>query len=106
MATFTIVGYEGCGYLNHAELEAERLTKMHPEVKAEVTSMARDEYLAWLKKTFAKTKIEHKTSPAIWKGSPEEGVFIGGASDFDQFVTSEYKDMQPAAAEGGCCIIS
>jgi len=92
--TYTIAGYHYCGYFESAKSDAEALKAKHPEVSVEVIAYPRSEYKSWLQTKLEGTGIRHTTSPAVWKGTPEEGTFIGGASEFRDYIKSEYKSVE------------
>jgi len=102
---FFIAGYSGCGYFALAKADGKKLMKAYPDVNVEIKESPRSDYMAWLQNSMEGTGVNHRTSPAIWKGEPGSGRFIGGASEFNAVLKTDYPKVAEMS-EGSCCIIS
>ena len=97
---YTVLGYNGCGYFDRAAGAAKSVENNEEGVKANVKGMPRSQFLAYLKDLTAARGIRHRTSPICFKGTPENGTYIGGCDDFLAHVEKEHSGK--AGSGDGC----
>ena len=85
---YTIAGYTTCGFYKRAIKCGEDLVAEYNSVRLNTLSTTKDEFRAYMENKHV--NLNHMTSPAVWKGTPEDGEFIGGADDFEAHVKREY----------------
>lgn len=85
-----IVGYKSCMFFDIAVNAANGVDKKHElkVVKKEFKTEA--DFKAWLTPLNASRALEHENSPIVFKGTPEDGEYVGGCDEWLQRIEEEY----------------
>ena len=100
--TYTVVGYNGCGYAEHACSTVKKLAASHENISYACQMSSRAEYKAWLrsgKGLASGVPASHTSSPACFKDS----TFLGGCDDLMNHVGTTYGN-NAVGNNGGCAV--
>ena len=101
-STYTVVGYRGCGFAEHACSTMKRVADENEGVSCACTMTSRAEYRDWLAAGQGLAKNvprSHRTSPACFKNDE----FIGGCDELLDHVETTFGD-KAMSGSSGCAV--